>query len=759
MSDIAPAEELPAAPAPAAAADEGAAGGKGSAGQPQPQPEGEEGGAAGRKGVRLPRWSAEEERRLRLLVTAEGANSWASKAQRLGTGWVRSANAVQQYYMTMVRKDEQEAATGSRIIARGAQGQGTKRRRSSDEADERPRAAPNVAAAPSVPGRATPDDCRAYLAAMGRCTDGSARELVLRTQEVQRWSQAVHRARARARAADSREHRPLVTVTGAGGYLAAHVIEQLLAQNYRVRGTVRSLETLRDDEAARRLKEIRTLFPTVELFPCDLLDGAANFAAAFDGVSYVIHTACPNETRASNPTTELFRPAVEGVKAVIAAARAAGVRRVVMTSSCGAVQSNRVPTPRDHRWSEKDWNDDSSRRIAPYRYAKAYAERTAWKLAEGNTGSAGSDLAPVDMVSICPAMMLGPPIYRARRTQGLSVRYLTAILEGKFRTGVPGGPCFGIVDVRDVAAAHIKAMVGDDARVKEEGRDESRPEAQAAGAAVAEAEAAAEAAPGAAETAGADEPLTATLTAEEGSVESTGDTDSASAGSGRAGGTDRKRYVLSSAEGVTAMEIVDCLSNSENFIEKHSWACGLLPDSSLIETSYRPRYNVITAAAELGATFRPLKETIVEMADAIVELGIVRPPLSARMQNAKSDASQEVWGSPTSSQQRSNAKTVFSAGDMSILKVESADGSAAGSARAAGSGAGRAAASKSGAGAGVGAGAGKAGEGSGGGRVTYFWTQEEMDKLVRIVQDEGLGDWNRKAWLLGTNRSAGSVEQ
>lgn len=727
--------------------------------EPRPQDERE----GGRKGVRLPRWSAEEEASLRILVGAEGPNDWASKAQRLSLSlslsYVRSANAVQQYYLTMVKKDELEAATGSRLLVRGINGAiatGNKRRRSSDDADERQRSAPQQldAQQPSVPlpapalGRGTPDDCRAYLRAMGRSTVGNSRELTLRMQEVQRWAQAVHRATAGNRAQE-RDQRPLVAVTGAGGYLGGHVIEQLVAQNFRVRGTVRSLETLRDDETTRRLREIHTLFPTVELFACDLLGGAANFAAAFEGVSYVIHTACPHQTRAKNPTLELFRPAVDGVKAVIAAARSAGVKRVVMTSSCGAVQSNRVPTPREHQWSEKDWNDDSSRRVAPYRYAKAYAERTAWKLADGHTGSDGIDLAPVDMVSICPAMILGPPIYRARKTQGLSVRYLTAILEGKFRTGVPGGPCFGIVDVRDVAAAHIKAMVGDDDLCENDtadGREESSAEVETG---------ATEAAGGDEQPAEAAEPM-----AGQGSTEVAAETETAgdeprSSGGGcaletrsePAGGTDRKRYLLSSDEGVTAMEIVDCLNDSEKFIEKHSWVCGCMPDASLIGTSYRPRYNVTTAVEELGVALRPWQETVVEMADAIVELGIVKPPLSARMQYAKPHLldSPDLLDSRLSLLDGSSASMASSADR--VVKVERAAGS---DRRTGGSASGKAASK---------AGAGKAGDGSGGGRVTYFWTQEEMDKLCQIVQEEGLGNWERKAWLLGTNRSAGSVEQ
>jgi dihydroflavonol-4-reductase len=686
---------------------------------------GGESGATQRKGVRLPRWSAEEEANLRRLVAAEGSNNWASKAQRLGTTWTRTANAVQQYYLTMVKKDEQEAATGSRVIARNSTGAGVKRRRE-NEGDAPAGVDIAEGALAGGAGRPSADDYRTFLSKMGRSTTGTNRELTLRTQEVQRWLQADRQARSQGAPSPDGQQPPLVVVTGAGGYLAGHIISQLLKKNYRVRGTVRTLEVLRDEEAARCLEEIRTMFPTVELYPCDLLGGAANFRAAFEGVTYVVHTACPNQTRAADPERELFRPAVDGVQAVMTAARAAGVARVVLTSSCGAVQSNRVPKPSDHEWSEMDWNDDSSLRIAPYRYAKAYAERMAWKCAEGDGESgngsgdgsgdqkAAEEDAAVEMVSICPAMILGPPIYRARKKQGLSVRYLAAILQGNFRSGVPGGPCFGVADVRDVAAAHVQAIEN--------------------------------------------------VTFD---------------GSG-----DRKRYVLSSASGVTAMEMVDCLNASDTFIEKHSWVCGCMPDNPIAATSYRPRYNVAKATTELQATCRPWKETVVDMANAMIELGIVQPPPSVRLSKAGASGAAgglaggadagvlpEVWGSRTSPTQSPAAAGTAAAAASSTVASASAsmmqgqaaatsaggedhddfDGNAAvgsGEDDAGGGGAGRAGGSEGG-----------GGGGGGGGRVTYFWGAQEMDKLVRIVQEEGVGDWERKAFLLGTNRSAGSVEQ
>ena len=517
----------------------------------------------------------------------------------------------------------------------------------------------------------------------------------------------------------------LVTVTGISGYLGSHVARQLLAQGYKVRGTVRALEKelAREHAAAKkneakasspkrrrgvvsaaaaRLEEVRTTFPTVELFQCNLVGGAAAFEKAFVGASFVIHTACPHGTRAKDPEAEMVRPAVDGVKAVMRAARAARVKRVVLTSSCGAVQSNRVPSPRDHEWTEEDWNDDSTLSTAPYRYAKTLAERMAWQCtgdaATPQKGKAKSFAPAVELVSICPAMVLGPPIYKLFK-EGLSVRYMSCILQGRFRTGAPGGPCFGIVDVRDVAAAHIKAMAA--VAVKAQSDD-----------------------------------------------------------------VGAHRYIMSSATGVASMEIVECIRSAES-LEECLWLPGCLPDNQVIETSYRPRYSTAKAREELSVTIRPWQETVKDMATALISLGIVKPPGATANDPYTPDMSKvpgaqgKAVARPGKAQQASPERSSSSAKAAATAKAAAAVAGGAtaggqGSSRAAGvtAAVGGAAVASSTAAAGA-----SAASSASTGRTVYYWKQEEIDRLVAIVKEEGMGNWERKAMLLGTNRSASSVEQ
>ena len=522
---------------------------------------------------------------------------------------------------------------------------------------------------------------------------------------------------------------PLVTVTGISGYLGSHITRQLLAQGYRVRGTVRALEKELAREhaaerkaeakapspkrrkglqsaAAARLEEVRTTFPTVELFQCNLEGGAKNFENAFSGATFVIHTACPHGTRAKDPQAQMVRPAVDGVKSVMRAARAARVKRVVLTSSCGAVQSNRVPNPRDYEWTEEDWNDDSTLAAAPYRYAKTLAERMAWQCTGDaaapqkgkgkGKGKAKSFGPAVELVSICPAMVLGPPIYKLRK-EGLSVRYMACILQGRFRTGAPGGPCFGVVDVRDAAAAHIKGMLSV-----------------------------------------ARNPIAAAA------LESESEHDDPGA----------QRYIISSAAGVTAMEMVECIRSAES-LEDCLWLPGCLPEAQVCATSYRPSYSTAKASQELGVALRPWQETIIDMAKALISLGIVVPPgasVAGAQPQEVPGASSKVVASPSKASPERSSSTKSAATAAAAAAVTA--GKAAGGHESSRAGVTASPAAVVGAMASA-ATAGAASDK----RTVYYWKQDEIDRLVAIVNEEGMGNWERKAMLLGTNRSAGSVEQ
>ncbi|WP_330183534.1 NAD-dependent epimerase/dehydratase family protein [Nocardia sp. NBC_01503] len=220
----------------------------------------------------------------------------------------------------------------------------------------------------------------------------------------------------------------LVLVTGASGYLAGHVIEELQGQGYRVRGTVRSLA---------RAAEL-THLSGVEFVQADL-DSDAGWAEAVAECRFVLHTASPFPVAEPESDDELVRPAVDGALRVLRAAAAAGVERVVLTSSVAAVMignQGRLNT-------EADWSDINA--CNAYEKSKTLAERAAWDFAAAHP--------ELELAVINPGMILGPIQRAAFGTSVDAVRILLA-------REMPGIPDFGFatVDVRDVAIAHRLAM-------------------------------------------------------------------------------------------------------------------------------------------------------------------------------------------------------------------------------------------------------------------------------------------------------------
>jgi nucleoside-diphosphate-sugar epimerase len=230
----------------------------------------------------------------------------------------------------------------------------------------------------------------------------------------------------------------LVLVTGIGGFLGRHVAAQLLAAGYTVRGTLRSLKKAKAVESAIRsaegAAEGKLSFVVVDL----LLDDG--WAAAMSGVTDVVHTASPFPSRVPKDENDLIVPAREGTLRVLRAARDADVRRVVLTSSIAAVSYGPGRAP----FTEKDWTDVSGPLATPYYKSKTLAERAAWSFA----AETGLELAVIN-----PGMILGPIL---GTETGTSVGLVQGLLTGRY----PALPDFRVpvVDVRDVAAAHVSAL-------------------------------------------------------------------------------------------------------------------------------------------------------------------------------------------------------------------------------------------------------------------------------------------------------------
>ena len=228
-------------------------------------------------------------------------------------------------------------------------------------------------------------------------------------------------------------------VTGGSGFVGSHVILQLLDTGHTVRTTVRS----RDREARVRemmrgagANDARLSFFTAELERDD------GWASAVKGCDYVIHVASPIPAAAPRTEDELIVPARDGVLRVLRAARDANVKRVVLTSSCGAVYYGHPPQTAP--FDETSWTRVEGE-MSAYVRSKAIAERAAWDFmaAEGS----GLELAAIN-----PTGIFGPILGKDASS---SIELVTRLLKG-----MPGCPrlYFGVVDVRDVADLHLRAM-------------------------------------------------------------------------------------------------------------------------------------------------------------------------------------------------------------------------------------------------------------------------------------------------------------
>jgi nucleoside-diphosphate-sugar epimerase len=229
-------------------------------------------------------------------------------------------------------------------------------------------------------------------------------------------------------------------VTGGSGYLGTQLIAALLRDGRQVRATVRSLAGEAGVRAAvRRSGEDDA---GLELVVADLTSDDG-WPAALEGVEEVHHVASPIPAAQPKDPDELIVPARDGTVRVLKASRDAGARRVVLTSSFAAVGYS-PKAVRDY--TEADWTDPDTPGLAPYPRSKAIAERAAWDFIEAEGGD-------TELVVMNPTFIAGPSLIPALRS---TLSHFKAIIEGT----MPALPRqrFGIVDVRDVALAHISAM-------------------------------------------------------------------------------------------------------------------------------------------------------------------------------------------------------------------------------------------------------------------------------------------------------------
>jgi nucleoside-diphosphate-sugar epimerase len=236
----------------------------------------------------------------------------------------------------------------------------------------------------------------------------------------------------------------LVLVTGGSGFISAHCILQLLASGYRVRTTVRSLDR---ELSTRAMLEAGGASPHADVsfvFADPLSD--SGWPQAVAGCHFVLHVATPFPLAAPKHEAELLIPAREGTLRVLRAARDVGVRRVVLTSSFAAIGYGQKPTNRP--FSEENWTDPNGD-VTAYAKSNTMAERAAWDFIAREGGK-------MELAVVNPAGVFGPVLGPDNSTYSTSVHILQRMLDG----AIPGSPrlSFGVVDVRDVADLHLRAM-------------------------------------------------------------------------------------------------------------------------------------------------------------------------------------------------------------------------------------------------------------------------------------------------------------
>ena len=233
-----------------------------------------------------------------------------------------------------------------------------------------------------------------------------------------------------------------VLVTGGSGFIGSHCILQLLSGGHQVRTTVRNL---------KRESDVRTLLKQggsapaerLSFFAADL-ESDAGWREAVTGCDYVVHVASPFPATVPKHEDELIVPAREGALRVLRAARDAGVKRVVLTSSFAAVGYGHAP--QSAPFNETNWTNPAGSDVSAYVKSKTLAERAAWDFIAREGGA-------LELSVINPVGVFGPVLGPDYST---SILIVQRMMDG----AMPGCPrlVFGVVDVRDVADLHLRAM-------------------------------------------------------------------------------------------------------------------------------------------------------------------------------------------------------------------------------------------------------------------------------------------------------------
>lgn len=233
-----------------------------------------------------------------------------------------------------------------------------------------------------------------------------------------------------------------VLVTGGSGFVALHVIQQLLSRGYKVRATLRSLKKKYKVREALKIGNINSL-DKLQFAETDL-SSDDNWNEAMKGCEYVLHIASPIHLQIPKDENEMIRPAVDGTIRVLRAAKGAGVKRVVMTSNFGAVGYSHTDTSK--LITEESWTNPNEKGLSAYNKSKVMAEKAAWDFIKSEGGT-------MELTVINPVGIFGAALDK-KLSSGYEL--LKKIIDGTMKA-IPN-MTISIVDVSDLADLHIRAM-------------------------------------------------------------------------------------------------------------------------------------------------------------------------------------------------------------------------------------------------------------------------------------------------------------
>ncbi len=234
-----------------------------------------------------------------------------------------------------------------------------------------------------------------------------------------------------------------VLVTGISGYIGQHCAAELLKSGYAVRGSVRSLS--KTEEVSKGIKNV--IDPKGNLEFCELdLTLDKGWDKAMEGCDYLLHVASPFVTSQPKDENDLIKPAVEGTQRALKAAKKAGIKRVVLTSSMVAMMGDASGTI---EINQDSWTNVNAKHISAYLKSKTLAEKSAWDFINNQQGK-----EKLELVVVNPGPVYGPTL--SGNLSGESMSAYKNIITGK----MPMLPkaAINMSDVRDIAKIHVQAL-------------------------------------------------------------------------------------------------------------------------------------------------------------------------------------------------------------------------------------------------------------------------------------------------------------